>query len=164
MVGEFSRFGVPRNIRTPTQSGYQKRSRAAVTKRRHSMMTKFTLLGVVANLSTAIATTSLAQTAIQEMGAYASYHQDGNAGIATTPIQRREMTVAGRGTANVTASAPFIPSKRGLETTTRPWSAPVGHRQPRAADVHTSTSVSQQGLDEEDANVDRKINNICRGC
>jgi hypothetical protein len=41
------------------------------------MMTKFALLSVVANLSTAIATTSLAQTAIQEMGAYASYHQDG---------------------------------------------------------------------------------------
>ena len=46
------------------------------------MMTKFTLLGVAANLSTAIATTSLAQAAIQEMGAYASYHQDGNLGIA----------------------------------------------------------------------------------
>ena len=46
------------------------------------MMTRFTLLGVVANLSTAIATTSLAQTAIQEMGAYASYRQDGNLGIA----------------------------------------------------------------------------------
>jgi hypothetical protein len=113
------------------------------------MMTKFTLLGVVANLSTAIATTSLAQTAIQEMGAYASYHRGGNLGIASTPM----------------ASAPSIPSsKRGLETTTRPWSAPVGHRQPRAADVHTSTSVSQQSLDEEDANVDRKINNVCRGC
>src|ERR1700738_4799239 len=127
------------------------------------MMTKFTLLGAVANLATGIATTSLAQTAIQEMGAYASYHQDGNLGIA--PIQRREMTVVGRGTADVRASAPSIPSsRRGLETTTSPWSAPVGHRQPRAADVHTSTSVSQQSLDEEDANVDRKINNVCRGC
>jgi hypothetical protein len=129
------------------------------------MMTKFALLGVVANLSTAIATTSLAQTAVQEMGAYASYHQDGNSGISTTPIQRREMTVVGRGTADVMASAPSIPSSSsGLETTTRPWSAPVGHRQPRAADVHTPTSVSQQSLDEEDANVDRKINTICRGC
>jgi hypothetical protein len=46
------------------------------------MMTRFTLLGVVANLSTAITTTLLAQTAIQEMGAYASYRQDGNLGIA----------------------------------------------------------------------------------
>ena len=165
MVGEFSLFGVREISGLQRKSGYQTRSRAAVTKRRHSTMTKFTLLGVVANLSTAIATTSLAQTAIQEMGAYASYHQDGNLGIVTTPIQRREMTVAGRGTADAMASAPSIPSsKRGLETTTRPWSAPVGHRQPRAADVHTSTSVSQQSLDEEDANVDRKINNVCRGC
>jgi hypothetical protein len=130
------------------------------------MMTKFTLLGVVANLSTAIATTSLAQTAIQEMGAYASYLQDGHLGIVPTPIQRREMTVVGRGTADVMAPAPSIPSsERGLETTTRPWSAPVGHhRQPRAADVPTSTSVSQQSLDEEDANVDRKIKGVCRGC
>ena len=165
MVGELSLFGVREISGLQRKSGYQTRSRAAVTKRRHSTMTKFTLLGVVANLSTAIATTSLAQTAIQEMGAYAPYHRDGNLGIASTPIQRREMTVAGRGTADAMASAPSIPSsKRGLETTTRPWSAPVGHRQPRAADVRTSTSVSQQGLDEEDANVDRKIKSVCRGC
>jgi hypothetical protein len=50
------------------------------------------------------------------------------------------------------------------ETTTRPWSAPVGHRQPRAADVSASTSESKQTLDQEDANVDRKISNVCRGC
>jgi hypothetical protein len=50
------------------------------------------------------------------------------------------------------------------ETATRPWSAPVGHRQPRAADIPASTTVSQQTLDQEDANVDRKIRNICRGC
>jgi hypothetical protein len=129
------------------------------------MMTKFAILGVVANLSTAIATTSLAQTAIREMGAYASYHQDGNLGIASTPIQRRELTVVGLGTADVMASASSISSsKRGLETTTRPWLAPIGHRQPRAADIHTSAPVSQQSLDEEDANVDRKIKGVCRGC
>jgi len=52
----------------------------------------------------------------------------------------------------------------GKETTTRPWSAPVGHRQPRAADVRTPTSVSQDVLDQEDANVDRKISGVCRGC
>jgi hypothetical protein len=126
-------------------------------------MTKFTLLGVVAVLSTAIATPSLAETAIQELGAYASSHQDATLGIAPTPAQRREITVVARGTADVTASALSIPSsKRGLETSTRPWSAPIGHRQPRAADVPTSTS--QQSLDEEDANVDRKINSVCRGC
>jgi hypothetical protein len=51
----------------------------------------------------------------------------------------------------------FRPSMAGEETTTRPWTAPVGHRQPRAADVPTSTSVSQYVLDQEAANVDRKI-------
>jgi hypothetical protein len=127
-------------------------------------MTKFTLLGVVVILSTATGTPSLAEIAIQEPGAYASSHQDGNSGVASTPAQRREITVVGRGTADVTAPAPSIlSSKRGLETSTRPWSAPVGHRQPRAVDVPTSTT-SQRGLDEEDANVDRKINSVCRGC
>jgi hypothetical protein len=50
------------------------------------------------------------------------------------------------------------------ETTTRPWSAPVGHRQPRSADIPASTSASQQILDQEDAIVDRKIKGVCRGC
>jgi hypothetical protein len=52
----------------------------------------------------------------------------------------------------------------GCETATRPWSAPVGHRQPRAADIPASTSRSQQTLDQEDADVDRKISNVCRAC
>jgi hypothetical protein len=126
-------------------------------------MTKFSLLGMVAILSTAIGTPSLAETPIQEPVAYASSHQGGNLGIVSAAVRRREITVVGRGTADVTASAPSIASsKRGLETTTRPWSAPLGHRQPRAADVPTSTS--QQSPDEEDANVDRKINSVCRGC
>ena len=47
------------------------------------------------------------------------------------------------------------------ETTTRPWSAPVGHRQPRAADVPASANVP---IDPEDAIVDRKIKGVCRGC
>jgi hypothetical protein len=50
------------------------------------------------------------------------------------------------------------------ETATRPWSAPVGHRQPRAVDIPASTSASQQIIDSEDASVDRKIKGICRGC
>lgn len=52
----------------------------------------------------------------------------------------------------------------GRETTTRPWLAPVGHRQPRTADIPASPSPSQQTLDQEDAYVDRKISNVCRGC
>jgi len=50
------------------------------------------------------------------------------------------------------------------ETASRPWSAPVGHRQPRAADIPATTSTSQQVIDQEDAIVDRKIKGICRGC
>jgi hypothetical protein len=50
------------------------------------------------------------------------------------------------------------------ETTTIPWSAPVGHRQPRLADIPASTSASQQIIDREDAIVDQKIKGICRGC
>ena len=50
------------------------------------------------------------------------------------------------------------------ETATRPWSAPVGHRQPRAADIPASASAPQQIIDQEDVIVDRKIRGICRGC
>jgi len=161
MVEEFSLFGVPEISGLERHSGYRKRPRAAATARRHSM-TRSTLLGVVAILSTAIGTPSIARP---ELGAYASSHRDGNSGIASTPAQRREIPVVGQGTADVTATAPSIPSSRRLETSTRPWLAPVGHRQPRAADVPASTS--QRGLEEldkEDANVDRKINSVCRGC
>ena len=52
----------------------------------------------------------------------------------------------------------------GRETATRPWLAPVGHRQPRTADIPASPAPSQQTLDQEDAYVDRKISNVCRGC
>jgi hypothetical protein len=48
------------------------------------------------------------------------------------------------------------------ETTTLPWSAPVGHRQPRAADIPSSTS--HRIIDPEDTIVDRKIQGVCRGC
>jgi hypothetical protein len=50
------------------------------------------------------------------------------------------------------------------ETATRPWSVPVGRRQPRSADIPASTSAPQQIIDQEDAIVDRKIRGICRGC
>jgi hypothetical protein len=48
------------------------------------------------------------------------------------------------------------------ETANKPWSAPVGHRQPRAVDI--PPSLSPQTLDQEDIYVDRKISGICRGC
>jgi hypothetical protein len=58
-------------------------------------------------------------------------------------------------------SAGFLPP--GCETTTMPWSAPVGHRQPQVADVPAATSF-EQALEEENARVDRVIRGICRGC
>lgn len=128
-------------------------------------MTTLTLLGVATILSTTLATPVLAQAGIQEPGAYAFYRPNGDPGIRSTPPQQREVIVVGRGTADAVALAPSLrPSTAGREMTTTPWSAPVGHRQPRAADVPTSTSVSQQVLDQEDAHVDRMIRNVCRGC
>src|ERR1700730_6094775 len=152
------------NIRTPATVWLSERLCPIGARWRHSM-TKNTILGLVAILSTAITTSGLAQAVIQEPGAYALYHPNGNLGIASAPPRRREEVVVGRGTADAMALAPsFRPSMAGKETTTRPWTAPVGHRQPRAADVSTSTSVSQYVLDQEDANVDRKISSVCRGC
>lgn len=40
--------------------------------------------------------------------------------------------------------------------------APVGHRQPRAGDVPSSTE--QAPASAEDKALDRKIKSICRGC
>jgi len=160
-VSIFDRSGISDLQR---ESGYQKRLCAMRTRWRQSM-TNCTLLGVATILSTALATPVPAQAVIQEPGAYALYHPNGNLGIASAPPRRREDVVVGRGTADAMALAPsFRPSTAGKETTTRPWTAPVGHRQPHAADVPTSTSVSQYVLDQEDANVDRKISGICRGC
>ena len=68
------------------------------------------------------------------------------------------------GLAAILSVAIATPVLAAGETTTRPWSAPVGHRQPRAADVPASASASQQILDQEDAIVDRKISNVCRSC
>jgi hypothetical protein len=62
-------------------------------------------------------------------------------------------------------SANAIPP--GCETVTRPWSAPVGHRQPQAADVTdapASTSSIDQALVKENARVNRLIQGVCRGC
>src|ERR1700686_310486 len=94
-----------------------------------------TILSVVAILSTTITTPGLAQAVIQEPGPSTFYHPNGNLGIASAPPRRREEAVVGRGTSDAMAVAPsFRPPMAGYETTTRPWTAPVGHRQPRADD------------------------------
>ena len=41
--------------------------------------------------------------------------------------------------------------------------APIGHRQPHAADVPPTAAGHLEQLSSEDAAVDRKLN-ICRGC
>src|SRR6266404_5770092 len=109
-------------------------------------MTRFTFLGVAAFLSTAIATPVMAQAVIQEPGAYAFHYPNGDLGIGSTPSRPREAVVGG-GAGGASASIrPVHSSSAGRETATRPWSAPVGHRQPRAADVPTSISASHRPL------------------
>jgi hypothetical protein len=66
------------------------------------------------------------------------------------------------GLAAILSAAIATPALAAGEAATRPWSAPVGHRQPRAADIRPS--VSPQTLDQEDIDVDRKIRGVCRGC
>ncbi len=52
----------------------------------------------------------------------------------------------------------------GNQVFSKPWPAPVGHRQPRAADLIELTPGLSDSLDQENASVDRKIQGICRGC
>ncbi len=82
---------------------------------------------------------------------------------AVTPDQAAcpNTTQASRGAGAPAPSAGFLP--RGCETTTMPWSAPLGHRQPQAADVQGATS-SEQAWDAENAQIDRIVRGICRGC
>jgi len=108
-------------------------------------MTKFTILSATAILSMTLATPVLAQV------------------MTSAPSQRAALLDPA-----VADAMAFAPPSRSLapgnETTTRPWSAPVGHRQPGVADIPASRSVSQQTIDPEDANVQRAIRGVCRGC
>jgi hypothetical protein len=46
-----------------------------------------------------------------------------------------------------------------------PWAAPTGHRQPRLDQVPTESSTSADAaLKRENAELDRKLKSICRGC
>jgi hypothetical protein len=47
-----------------------------------------------------------------------------------------------------------------------PWPAPVGHRQPRADQVPSEkdNSSADAAMKREDAELDRKLKSICRGC
>jgi hypothetical protein len=147
------------------ESGDQKRLCANETQRETHSMTKCSLLSVAVILSTATAAPVFAQTVTQEPGAYALYLPNGDLGVGSAPSQRQDVPIVSHGTADAMASAPPVrPWKAGNETATRPWSAPVGHHQPIAADVPESASASQPVLDQEAANVDRIVRSVCRGC
>jgi hypothetical protein len=106
-------------------------------------MIRFTLPGMSAVLSLMFAAPTSAQAIVNEPR------------VCQLPIEAQDVPSA------PTASA--LPP--GCETTTLPWSAPVGHRQPQLADVTSSTtSLIDQAVVEENARVDRLIKGICRGC
>jgi hypothetical protein len=92
-------------------------------------------------------------------------HMQGGMHLETPMITSKMLIVVTIVSTMGAASAqPFQPSLPGKETTTRPWTAPVGHRQPHASDVPSASSGSLDFLDQEDADVDRKISGVCRGC
>jgi hypothetical protein len=72
--------------------------------------------------------------------------------------------MSGRSNNALVLAQSFQPSTAKKATSTRPWLAPVGHRQPRVIDVPALSSTSQDPFEQEDVNVDRKISGICRGC
>ena len=114
------------------------------TMRRMSMI-KLKLLGATAILSSIFANPALAQAVIQEPGVYAKNFPNADLSFGSWP------------------SSPGAMAAANGKTTV--WPAPVGHRQPRAADIPSSESgKASLPLDQEDVAVDRKINSICRGC
>src|SRR5882724_7442489 len=83
--------------------------------------------------------------------------------VCATTIWSQSMTKSKLlGLAAILSAVIATPALAAGETATRPWSAPVGHRQPRAVDI--PPSVSPRVLDQEDIEVDRKIRGVCRGC
>jgi hypothetical protein len=123
-------------------------------------MTKRLLLGMAAILSTAIAAPGFARVVVHEPNAYALYLPNAGTGAGSVKPQRRDVSIANGDTAD---AAPSVrPWKAGSETATMPWSAPIGHHQPTAAEIIGSDS--ELTLDQEDAKVDRIVRGICRGC
>jgi hypothetical protein len=109
-------------------------------------MNRYLHLGLAVTLAMAIKEPVRAATFVEEPAARAFGHLESRVALSSPEV------------------SPVRPWKAGNETATLPWSAPVGHHQPRAVDLPTSTSASRQTLDEEDANLDRKIRDICQGC
>jgi hypothetical protein len=104
-------------------------------------MTKFTFLGAAAIFLTMF---------VSHLSAHAD-SLDSNA--------CRSSSLAADDNRPAAPSPRWLPS--GCETSTRPWSAPVGHRQPQAADIPPITG--EEAFAAENARVDRIIR-ICRDC
>lgn len=108
-------------------------------------MIKLKLVAATAILSAVIANPASAQATIQERGPYTKGYTTADLGIG------------------VSLSSPVAINTASKSTV---WPAPVGHHQPRVADIpaSVSTRTTPLSLDPEDASVDRKISGICRGC
>jgi hypothetical protein len=61
---------------------------------------------------------------------------------------------------------PAAPASTNSGQPLLPGDAPVGHRQPRADQVHSAKNPMNPNdpVDRENAALDRMINGICRGC
>jgi hypothetical protein len=108
-------------------------------------MNRFTLPAITAALTLSFAILVSVQAAVHELP------------VCRMPIEALEND------APTAPTASALPP--GRETSTLPWSAPVGHRQPQAADVTSSIPSSiDQALVQENARIDRVIQGVCRGC
>jgi hypothetical protein len=47
---------------------------------------------------------------------------------------------------------------------TRPWPAPVGHRQPQASEVPPQVGADEGAVTQSEHDFDTKRLGICRGC
>jgi hypothetical protein len=126
-------------------------------------MTNRFLLSLSVILSTAISAPVFAQAVAQESDAYALYLPHVGTGIGSAKSEQRDVSIVNPGTSDAMPSAPSVrPWKAGNEMATKPWSAPMGHHQPTAVDVLDVDS--RLSLNQEDANIDRIVRGICRGC
>jgi hypothetical protein len=105
---------------------------------------------LLVTLSMAIGEPVFANAVIAEPAAQGSRHLESRLALGPLQVSSPQASSA-------------RPWKAGNETATMPWSAPVGHHQPRAVDL-PSTSAARQTPDEADAKLDRKIRDICQGC
>ena len=62
------------------------------------------------------------------------------------------------------SSAAVAQTGSSSSTKQGPWPAPVGHRQPRADQVPQGKDAAADAEKREDAELDRRIKSICRGC